>query len=204
MNKKSNYKNKSQVKKSKGCSFDLTNEEKNKIYNEVYDVPENSTKFHRRSISHNLTKDQTRAIRKAICKAEILKRYENINSLLQPKLFSKKNTQIKKWSTPKRNKYFKEKLKHPLLPESKVDDDAFKDILCEFLKNTYMKDKYFDRIIDDRKKEEELLSLNTISKCSQKRKLPILSNNKEFGTEFSLENNSDIVVFPTFKKKKKY
>lgn len=47
---------------------------------------------------------------------------------------SKQMHNLKKMESPKRMKYLKEHLRHPLLPIDKVDDDEYKDFLFEMLR----------------------------------------------------------------------
>lgn len=106
--------------------------------------------------------------------------------------FSKSSSVIRKWNTPKKNEYFKEKLKHDLLPYNKLDDDEYKDLLIEILRLENARERYIHQL--------SMLGSNkrasSSTKISQKRKL----ENIKFESSLNCLSSQENVVF---KKKKK-
>jgi hypothetical protein len=83
------------------------------------------------------------------------------------KFFSKPSLVIRKWNTPKKNEYFKEKLKHDLLPLNKVDDDEYKSLLVEIFKLETLRERYIKQLSNLSSNHKRPSSL----KICQKRKV---------------------------------
>ena len=60
--------------------------------------------------------------------------YKDSNYFAYDECLSKKRTIIKKMQSPQRNKYYRGKLKHILLPDSKINDEDFKEKLIDILR----------------------------------------------------------------------
>lgn len=197
-------------KKRRKTSFNLTEKEEERIFESLCDelgvdmlklnrikkeesgyckksIEDNVKKQKFRTNSLNLNSNQRKLLRIRLIQAEIRKREDKISD--KKTILSKSMTKIIKMVSPKKDKYYKSSLRHYLIPEEKVNDDEYKNILCYYLKEKlFLEEKvnkyisynkfYYDKkenIIDGKLIDEYV----NVNKKSFKRKV----NNNPFVLE---------------------
>lgn len=198
-------------KKRRKTSFDLTQMEEERIFKSLCEelgidmlklnrikkeesgyckksIEENLKKEKFRTNSLNLNSNQRKLLRIRLIQAEIKKREDKISK--KKTILSKSMTKILKMVSPKKDKYYKSSLRHYLIPEEKVNDDEYKNILCYYLREKLTLEKKVNNYISYNKfyydKKENIIDgiliedyVNVNKKSCLKRKI----NNNPFVLE---------------------
>jgi len=164
-------------------------------FDEIRKIKEDFAK-EKRSCSYDLSSHEKKELNFKVINAEINKRNKCVDKTI---ILSKEYHKINLMASPKKNKYFKARLKHPLLPTSRVDDEDYKIALIEFIKKEHQMKINLKKVM---KNKEKTKSTAETTEFGSKRINPSkLKNKKEKEKEVILEEETQIVE-PLFRRKK--